>query len=67
MIVFAPFPISVITPEGNGLVVYVESNPIWENDCVTVALLDGGQWRHFNSSQIQSWHNETYNLKKKEQ
>lgn len=65
MITFAPFPIPVETPEGGGYVVYVESNPVWENDGVTVALMDGGQWRHFNSGQIKAWHNATYDIIKK--
>lgn len=64
MTIFAPFPIPVITPEGDGYVVYIESNPMWENDCITVALCNGGQWRHFNSGQIKSWHNATYDITK---
>lgn len=62
MLTFAPYPIPVITPEGGGYVMYVESNPMWENDCITVALCEGGQWRHFNSGQIKSWHNATYGI-----
>lgn len=64
MIVFAPNPIPVITPEGGGYVVYIKSNGMMENDEVCVALLDGGQWLHFNTSQIKSWHNATYDLLK---
>jgi len=37
---------------------------MWENDEVCVALDDGGQWRHFNTGQIQSWHNATYGITK---
>lgn len=66
MIVFAPNPIPVVTPLGEGYVVYIESNPVWENDCVTVALCEGGQWRHFNSSQIKSCKNLTYDIKPNE-
>lgn len=65
-IAFAPFLIHVETPLGSGHVVYIESNPIWENDCITVALSDGGQWRYFNTSQIKSFHNQTYNITKAE-
>lgn len=64
MIAFVPFPIPVETPLGSGYVVYIESNPLWENDCITVALCDGGQWRHFNSGQIQSCRNSTYEILK---
>lgn len=63
MIVFAPYAIPVVTPEGEGYVVYIEDNGNpFENDCVTVALCDGGQWRHFNSGQIKSHHNATYGI-----
>lgn len=62
MIAFSPFPIPVVTPLGEGYVIYVESDPIWENDCVTVALCEGGQWRHFNSGQIKSCKNLTYGI-----
>jgi hypothetical protein len=66
MIAFAPFVIPVYTPKGSGIVVYVESNPIWENDCVTVALHDGGQWLHFDATEIKAWNNSTYGIKKQE-
>lgn len=64
MIAFPPFPIPVVTPLGDGYVVYIESNPTWENDCITVALCEGGQWRHFTTDQIKSFHNSTYGIKK---
>lgn len=64
MIEFAPFPIPVITPLGNGVVVYISTNPIFENDEICVALCDSGQWRHFNTSQIKSHENITYGIKK---
>lgn len=61
---FAPFPMPVITPLGNGYVIYIKSNPIWENDEICVAMEEDGQWRHFNSSQIKTWKNETYDIGK---
>ena len=67
MIEFAPYPIPVVTPEGNGYVVYVTANSLWENDEVTVAMEDGGQWRHFNTGQIKAWNNLTYGIKKASQ
>lgn len=66
MITFAPFPIPVVADGKEGYVVYVESNPLWENDCITVALCEGGQWRHYNSGQIQSHHNATFGIAKSE-
>ncbi len=62
---FAEFPIPVVTPLGIGYVVYIKSNAIWENDEVCVAMEDDGQWRHFNSSQIKSYKNETYDIANK--
>lgn len=65
-ITFAPFPIPVVTPLGDAYIVYIETNPIWENDCITVALCDGGQWRHFNSGDIKSFNNSTYGITQKQ-
>lgn len=66
MIVFADRPIPVVTPLGEGYVVYIESSSLWENDCITVAMCDGGQWRHFSSADIKSHHNATFGIKKQE-
>lgn len=65
-VTFCPFPLPVVTPLGEGYVVYITEGPMWENDCVTVALLDGGQWRHFSSNDIKSFHNQTYGITKKD-
>lgn len=67
MIAFAPFPIPVVTPKGEGYVVYVETCPMWENDCVTVAMSDGGQWLHFQSKNIRTYNNATYGIIKKKE
>lgn len=64
MIVFAPYPIPVVTPLGDAYVVYVKCNMMNENDEVCVALKEGGQWRHINSGDVKSFHNETYGIKK---
>lgn len=56
--------IPVVTPLGNGYAIYVKSNGMWENDEVCVAMEAGGQWRHFNTGQIKSFHNETYGISK---
>jgi hypothetical protein len=66
MITFCPYPIPVVTPLGDGFAIYINSNGMWENDEVCVAMKDGGQWYHFNTLQIKSWHNATYNILKKE-
>lgn len=67
MIIFAPFPIPVIVEGlGNAMVIYIVHNPIHENDEVTVALEDGGQWRHTTTDKIKSWLNQTYNISKKQ-
>lgn len=63
-VTYPPYPLSVITPLGEGYVVYVNDNNLWENDEVCVALCDGGQWRHFSTSDIKSFHNSTYGIQK---
>lgn len=66
MITFCPNPIPVFVKElGEAWVIYVKENGMFEDDEVCVALMDGGQWRHVTTSQIQSWHNSTYSIKKK--
>jgi len=57
-------PIPVVTPLGDAYAIYVKSNGIFENDEVTCCLKDTGQWRHFLTSEIKSFHNETYGIKK---
>lgn len=65
MIVFPDKPIPVIVEGlGNAWVVYVKDNGMFEDDEVCVALMDGGQWRHATTSQIKSWNNSTYGIKK---
>jgi len=58
-------PIPVVTPLGDAYAIYVRSNGQFENDEVLCALKDGGQWRHFLTSDIKSYHNETYQITKK--
>lgn len=58
-------PIPVITPLGEGYAIYVTRNGMFENDEVCVAMCEDGQWRHFNTSQIRSYHNRTYGIEKK--
>jgi hypothetical protein len=65
-LVFPPYPLPVVTPLGDGYVIYINDNNLWENDEVCVALCDGGQWRHFSTGDIKSFHNSTYGIKKQQ-
>lgn len=65
MITVLEIPIPVVTPLGDGYVVYIRENGMWENDEVCVAMMNDGQWRHFNTDQIKSWHNGTYDINTK--
>lgn len=58
-------PIPVVTPLGDGVAIYVTSGGTFEDDCWCIALSEDGQVRHFKSSQIKIWHNETYGINKK--
>jgi len=58
-------PIPVVTPLGDGIAIYVKSNGIFEDDEWAVAMRDGGQVRHFISSHIKIWNNNTYSIIKK--
>lgn len=57
-------PIPVITPIGDGMAIYVTSSGTFDDDCWAVALSDGGQVRHFISSDIKIWHNSTFGINK---
>lgn len=65
MIVFPPNPIPCVTPLGDGIILYITPNGHLENDEVTVVLLDGGHIKHFTTAFVKVWHNETYEIKKK--
>ena len=58
-------PVPCTTPLGDGLVWYVKPNGYLENDELTVIMCDGGDIKHFTTSQVKIWHNETYEIKKK--
>lgn len=60
-------PIPVTTPLGDGYILYIRSNNFLENDEATIVLLDGGDIRHFDITQVKVWHNETYGIKKKKE
>lgn len=60
-------PIPVVV-EGNkdGYAIYIETMGMYENDCWTVVLCDGGIVRHYNTSQIKIFHNATFGINKKQ-
>ncbi len=60
-------PILCVTPLGDAIAIYVVHNGHFEDDEWCCALCDSGQVRHFVSSQIKIWHNETYGIKKQQQ
>ena len=65
MITFVPNITPCTTQLGDALIWYVKSNGYLENDELTCIMLDGGIIKHFNTSQVRIWHNETYEIKKK--
>lgn len=58
-------PIPVVV-EGNkdGYAIYVSDSGTFENDIWCVVHCDGGIVRHYNTSQIRIFHNETFDIKK---
>jgi len=67
LVSFPPYPIPVTTPLGDGYVLYVKSNNMYENDEFAIVLSNGGEIKHFNSSQVKIWHNATYDISKNKQ
>jgi len=65
MIVFAPYPIPVVTPLGDAYLVYVESSNLFENDVWTCCLCDGGDVKHFTTEQIKVYKNLTFGINEK--
>lgn len=57
-------PIPVTTIIGDAYAIYVKSNGMFEDDEWCCCLTESGQVRHFVSSQIKIWHNQTYQIKK---
>ncbi len=57
-------PIPVVTPLGDGVAIFVTSSGTFEDDCWCVALVDGGQVRHFLSRDIKIWGNNTFGINK---
>lgn len=59
-------PIPVSTPHGEGYAIYVESSGMFENDCWTVVICEGGLIRHYNTIQIKVCKNHTFEIYEKE-
>lgn len=58
-------PIPVVVEENKeGYAIYVTNGGTFENDIWCVVLCDGGIVRHYNSSQIKIYQNETFYIKK---
>ena len=57
-------PIPVVTPMGDGFLLYIKENGMHENDVWTVSLKDGGKVMHFLTNQIKVHCNSTYGIKK---
>jgi hypothetical protein len=57
-------PIPVVTPLGDGYVIYVTNCGMWENDVWTVALEKSGQIKHFTTDQLKIYQNLTFDIKK---
>ena len=65
MVVFAPYPIPVVTPLGNAYAIYCESGGMFENDIWTCCLCDGGEVKHFTTEQIKIFKNSTFDIYEK--
>lgn len=69
MIVFCEKPIPVIVKEDvdkEGYLIYVESSAQWENDIWTICLCEGGEVKHYNTSQVRIHQNLTFGIQKKQ-
>ena len=59
-------PIPVVTPLGDGYLLYVKSNSMFENDEFCCVLNETGELRHFNTTQLKVQKNHTYGINTKE-
>lgn len=62
MIVICDIPIAVITPKGDGYLLYVESGGMHSNDIWTCCLQDGGEVYHFQSTRCKIFKNSTFEI-----
>ena len=60
-------PIPVVTEQGeDGYAIYVESGGAFENDIFCVVLCNGGVIRHYNTSQLRIYNNQTFGIIKEQ-
>ena len=57
-------PLPVVTPVGDGFLLYIKESGMHENDVWTVVLKDGGKVMHFLTNQVRVYSNSTYSIKK---
>lgn len=63
---FPPYPLPVlVNNKDEGYILYIKSNGMFENDEFCVVLCDGGDIRHYTSTQIKIFVNRTYGIEKK--
>ena len=60
-------PLPVITPLGEGYVIYADNGGTFENDIWTVVLVNGGVIKHFRTDQIKVHKNGTFDIKEQKQ
>ncbi len=64
-VTFATYPIPVVVEgDKDGYLLYVSESGTYENDIWTIVLCDGGNVRHYNTSQVKIFHNLTFGIKK---
>ena len=62
MITVLPKPVPCVTPLGDGYIMYITENGMYENDEFTVVLWKDGSIRHFSSDSVKIYHNATYGI-----
>lgn len=64
-VTFVPYPIPVVVEDGKeAYLLYVESGGQSENDIWTCVHCDGGIVRHYLTSQVKVYQNQTFNITK---
>lgn len=61
-LVLFDFPVPVSTPLGEGYILYIKNNPLYENDEVTCVLFETGEIKHFTTDQLTVTKNSTYSI-----
>lgn len=61
-----PIPV-IVENSKEGYAIYVSNGGTFENDIWCVVLCDGGDVRHYQTSQIKIYHNATFEIIKKKE